>query len=310
MSQGLSKATSPNRPASESPVASLTEAEWYDLSIDWNARIRREIPLLMEVFGPPGAGGGGGAGRGRGSGTGGVSGVGEVSGTGGGSGRVSGVGGGSGAGGVIDAGCGSGHQVAALCKAGYRVVGVDLNEEMLAVARAVASAEGVSPKFVHAAYAELVSRVGGGFDAVYCLANSLAASGSRDAVREAVGEFGKCLRAGGRMFVQVLNFPPMRREVPCVKGPRVTKVGGVEYISVRNFAFEPDAALVSNITMWNDGGWKCHAQGRKLYPVTLEELRGFCGESSLRIDHVWGGYGKEPFDAERSVDLIIAATRV
>lgn len=251
-----------------SPVATLTESEWYDLSIDWDARIKREIPLLAEVFGPPGGGG------------------------------------------VLDAGCGSGHQVVALAQAGYRVVGADLNEGMLSVARATAGKTGLSPTFVQTPYADLMTTVGTGFDAVYCLANSLAAAGTRELVRNAVAQFSRCLRVGGRLFVQVLNFPPMRKEVPCVKGPRITRVGGIEYVSVRNFAFDDQSALVSNITLWNDGGWRCHAQGRRLYPVTFDELRTYCGESNLRIDATWGGYGKEPFDPDRSIDLIVTATRV
>jgi hypothetical protein len=167
---------------------------------------------------------------------------------------------------------------------------------------------------VQTAYTDLVSSVGTGFDAVYCLANSLAAAGTRDLVRNAAEQFSRCLRVGGRLFVQVLNFPPMRREVPCVKGPRVTRVGGVEYVSVRNFAFDDNSALVSNITLWkdagNNGAWRCHSQGRRLYAVTPGELTSFCKESNLRIDSTWGGYGKEPFDPDRSVDLIVAATRV
>jgi SAM-dependent methyltransferase len=32
-------------------------AEWYDRSINWDARLKRELPFLKEVFGPPGPGG-------------------------------------------------------------------------------------------------------------------------------------------------------------------------------------------------------------------------------------------------------------
>ena len=32
-------------------------AEWYDRTVNWDARLRREIPLLCDVFGPPGDGG-------------------------------------------------------------------------------------------------------------------------------------------------------------------------------------------------------------------------------------------------------------
>jgi len=252
---------------SHSPVTTLTEAEWYDLGIDWEARMRREIPVLMEVFGPPGGGG------------------------------------------ILDAGCGTGHQAAALSQRGYRVVGADVSEEMLAVARRTAQRVGAAPSFVCTPYAELPAKVGLGFDGVYCLANSLAAAGTREAVEQAIRRFAECLRPGGRLFIQVLNFPPMRKEIPCVKGPRVTVVDGVEYVSVRNFAFGGNDVLVGNITFWKEGTWRCHAQGRRLYPVTLDELRTFCSAADLNIDTTWGSYAKEPFDADRSGDLILVATR-
>ena len=35
----------------------FTSAEWYDRTINWAARLAREIPVLIEMFGPPGEGG-------------------------------------------------------------------------------------------------------------------------------------------------------------------------------------------------------------------------------------------------------------
>ena len=32
-------------------------AEWYDQSINWDARLQREIPVFVDVFGAPGDGG-------------------------------------------------------------------------------------------------------------------------------------------------------------------------------------------------------------------------------------------------------------
>ncbi len=259
---------SSNPPPTDSPVATLTEAEWYDLSIDWNARLRREIPVLVEVFGPPGGGG------------------------------------------LLDAGCGTGHQASALSQRGYRVVGADLSEEMLAVARRTADRNEPKPTFVCAPYAEFHSRVGGGFDGVYCLANSLAAAGSRDALSTALHQFAECLRPGGRLFLQVLNFDRMRKENPCVKGPRVTNVDGVEYVSVRQFHFIEDATQVTNITLWQQGGWRFHSHARRLYPVSVDELRGFIDAAGMRIDSTWGSYAREPFNPQRSDDLIVVASRV
>ncbi|MDO8630378.1 MAG: class I SAM-dependent methyltransferase, partial [Phycisphaerales bacterium] len=187
------------KPQSVIPAWSSDEgARWYDRSIDWSARLSREVPVLCEVFGQPAAGG------------------------------------------VLDAGCGSGHQAAALAKRGYRVVGADASEFMLSVARQIASNENANVRWVRAAYTELCQTVGAGFDGVYCLGNSLAAAGSREGVRAAVEQFGKCLRPGGRLFIQVLNFERMRKEIPCVQGPRVAHVEGREYVSVRQFHFVED----------------------------------------------------------------------
>ena len=72
---------------------SFEHAELYDRSIDWSARLAREIPTLMAVLGPPGAGG------------------------------------------ILDAGCGPGRQACALAERGYRVVGADLSEASLELAR-------------------------------------------------------------------------------------------------------------------------------------------------------------------------------
>ncbi len=240
---------------------------WYDKGINWSARLGREIPLLVDVFGEPGDGG------------------------------------------LIDAGCGTGRQVCALAQQGYRMVGADASDEMIVMARSLARELAVDAAFHVSPYAEMNERLGGGFGGVYCLGNALAAAGSEDAVREALGQFSKCLRAGGRLFVQVLNFEPMRKELPCVRGPRVSVVDGREYISTRNFQFYDDRAVVTNTTLWQDDGWKQRSHSGRLYPLSLEQIQTWCAEVGLRIDETWGNYQRDEFDVTSSVDLIFVATR-
>lgn len=253
--------------ASDSFGSTFDSAEWYDRSINWSARIGREIPVLMDVFGPPGQGG------------------------------------------LLDAGCGTGRQAHALGERGYRVVGADLNEHMIEVARASGGAGPSSVSFVVTPYATLHEHAGGGFDGVYCLGNALAAAGSREGVAEAVDQFARCLRPGGRLFIQVLNYAVMRNEDPCVRGPRLATVDGRHYVSVRHFVFYEDHARVTNVTLWNDGEWHQRAHCGRIYPMSLEELRGWLENSGMHIDEVSGSYAREPFDPGTSIDLIVAATR-
>jgi glycine/sarcosine N-methyltransferase len=251
----------------QDPEAIFRSPKWYDQSINWQARIDREIPVLTDVFGPPGQGG------------------------------------------VIDAGCGTGRQACALAAAGYRVTGADISDEMLEMAAAHAKKVEADVRFVQSSYASLHEQLGGGFDGLYCLGNALAASGEKEEVRRAIHQFASCLRPGGVLFVQVLNFLPMRRDQPCVRGPRVSRVDDREYISVRQFHFEADRLQVTNITIYNDGAWRQRAHGGSLYPIGLDELRSLCDESGLSIEHEWGSYKREAFDIDNSVDLIIVARR-
>ena len=246
----------------------FASAKWYDRTINFSARLARELPVLIDVLGPPGEGG------------------------------------------VLDAGCGTGHQACALAERGYRVVGADASEEMLDLARRRAGEGSAAVEFERTPYATMHEKLGGGFDGVYCLGNSLAAAATADEVAEAIDQFARCLRPGGRLFVQILNFVPMRSMVPCVRGPRVSTVDGREYVSVRQFHFSGDSVQVTNITIWNDSGWKQRAHGGTLYPIGLDELQKWCDTSGLRIDEKWGSYAREPFDVDSSTDLLIAGTRL
>lgn len=254
----------------DSPQANtlFTRADWYDRTINWSARLRREIPVLVDVMGPPGEGG------------------------------------------VLDVGCGTGRHACALADRGYRVVGADLSEQMLHIAEHTARAAAQQVAFVLTPYATLHEKVGGGFDGVYCLGNALAAAGTRRAVSEALAQFAQCLRPGGRLFIQIVNFPLMRLEEPCVRGPRVAKVDGVEYVSIRHFVFVDDSINVTNVTLWRDSAWRYRTHTGTLYPVCLDQLSAWCRSFDLRIDETWGGYSREAFDADRSTDLLIVATRL
>ncbi|MFQ5495175.1 MAG: class I SAM-dependent methyltransferase, partial [Phycisphaerae bacterium] len=191
----------------------------------------------------------------------------------------------------------------------YRVTGVDASEEMLDLAREHAGLADESVTFVPSTYADLPRAVSGGADGLYCLGNALAAAGSRQGVAEAVAAFAASLRPGGRLFIQVLNFEPMRAEGFCVRGPRVSVVDGRELVSVRHFHCARDTAEVTNITLFNEDGWRMRSHRGTLYPLRLDELRGWCAENGLRVDDVWGGYDRQPLDPKTSIDLILVATR-
>ena len=242
-------------------------AAWYDRTINWEARLGREIPVLCDVFGPPGDGG------------------------------------------IIDAGCGPGRQACAMAERGYRVIGVDVSDEMLGLATGRAAESGGDVSFVTSTYAELANRVGGGHDGVYCIGNGLAVAGTQPDVAASLRGLCGSLRPGGRLFLQTLNFTLMRGEDPCVRGPRVVTVDGVEYLSQRTYHFEQETVEIVNTTIWNDGGWQMRAWTGRLIPLELETLTGWLEACGMRVVHVWGSYAQESFEIERSRDLIVVSEK-
>jgi len=211
-------------------------------------------------------------------------------------------------GGLIDAGCGTGRHATALAERGYTVVGADASEEMLALANEWSTGRD-RLRFAHASYSELSNVVGSGYDGLYCLGNSLAAAGSKEGVIAAVEQFAACLRPGGRLFVQILNFAPMRSESPCVRGPRVTTVDGLEYVSFRQFHFDATGADITNVTFYRDKSWHKRVGGGRLYTIGRDEFVDTCIRAGFTIDELWGDYQRNDFDIEASSDLILVGAR-
>ena len=239
-------------------------------------------------------------------------------------------------GGLVDAGCGSGRHVCALAELGYRVVGIDLSEEMLEVARRRAQEASADVTFVLSDYATMHERIGGGFDGLFCLANSLPAAGTAEGVSKALDQFARCLRTGGRFCLEVLNFTPMRADLPWnpdpppdgaqeskgsapnargISGAQGNSKGGVQHVagddpSEPGFQLDPQKVCVSKITIGDGSDAKQRSTQRRLYPVTIDEMHTWCEASGLRIDEKWGSPMREPFDVARSIDLFIIGTRL
>ncbi len=279
----------PNKPAGRPRPPSA--AEFYENIVQWDARLARDLPVLIDVLGPPEDGG------------------------------------------LLDAGCGPGHHACALAARGYKVVGTDPDEEMLAVARKEAAEASLPVRFELASYAEMYDKVGGGFDGLYCLGNSLAAAGTRELVIDAIRHFARCLRPGGRFFLDCLNFTPMlpgfggmigvvgptafppsaapipspasKSEPPASQPPPAqppTSIGPGVVIGVGTSRI--DGVSISE----TPSEAKPPKKGR-LYPHNVYELREWLNAAGLRIDHEWGSFGREPYDISTSPDHLIAGTK-
>jgi SAM-dependent methyltransferase len=106
---------------------------------------------------------------------------------------------------LIDLGCGTGRLLLPFAQRGSRVLGVDLSEEMLAVAREKARAVGADVSLLRANLVSLDCLVPASFDCAACLFSTLGMVLGAGMRRRVVENVYRLLRPGGRFILHVHN---------------------------------------------------------------------------------------------------------
>ncbi|WP_346864149.1 class I SAM-dependent methyltransferase [uncultured Draconibacterium sp.] len=134
---------------------------------------------------------------------------------------------------MLDIGCATGELAFQLAKAGSNVIGIDLNEDLLASAvgsSGIQSADSSArelelelpnPKFQKRNMLELKQDFQGGeFDAVLCFGNTLVHLNSEEEVLEMFEGVKTVVKPGGQFLIQLLNYDyivgEQRSELPLI----------------------------------------------------------------------------------------------
>lgn len=210
---------------------------------------------------------------------------------------------------VLDLGCGTGGHAIHFARLGLETVGVDPSQAMLAQAKSnAAGVPGV--RLVMAGFGELQARVGGAFDAVICLGNTLPHVLSRDALRAALADIASVLRPGGLLVVQQLNYDRILAQRQRFLGVSASKEQGRDILFFRFYDFG-DETLTFNLVTFrrNDSEWSFQAHSTPLRPILKAELEALLAECGFWPLEFFGDYERRPFVANESNDLVLVAKR-
>jgi len=213
---------------------------------------------------------------------------------------------------IVDAACGTGRHAIALTQRGYDVVGADPSAGMIERARHNAQAEGVKVRFEVAGFAELHEKLGGGFDGLLCLGNSLPHATTPAALAAALADFAACLRAGGLLLVQNRNFDRVLQGRERWMEPQSHRDNDKEWLFLRFYDFQTDGALRFNlITLHRHGDqpWQQRMLSASLWPWRQQELLQALQPAGFHNVACYGDNHGAPFDPFRSPNLIITARR-
>lgn len=181
---------------------------------------------------------------------------------------------------ALDAGCGTGVHTIILTKIGVPVIGVDASAEMLAIARTNALKEGVRPEFRQEFFESLPTEWDGGFDAVFCLANSLAGVQNAERLSLSLQSFYRVLKPGGHVIIQVLNLSGFRRQ-----HRRIIKVSSEQNLTfVRFLDFDELDTRLNVLVLEHELGEVRHTfSSQSILPITSQLL-----SAAGRVNHFSG----------------------
>ena len=211
--------------------------------------------------------------------------------------------------------CGTGGHVVALAERGFDVLGFDIDEDALALARqkidsaaaTIASSGGKAEiKLLDMSKA---GELGPSFDAAFCLGNALPGMSQLLAALRGVAG---ALRPGGLFLTQNLNYDLRWHEktqfFPVLSGQTTD-----EEVLLVKFA-DYDAEHINFHALFlarpkAGGAWQTHPRSSRQVPLLLDYLSGLLSEAGLGGIEAWGDFAKSPFDPAKSNDLVVMARK-
>lgn len=212
---------------------------------------------------------------------------------------------------VLDAACGTGQHLIALADQGFDVSGADFSVGMIERARQNAQSAHHAIPLEVAGFGQLADVFGqNSFDAVLCLGNSLPHVLDEQSLRDAVADFRKTLRPGGKLILQNRNFDQVLVAKNRWMGPQTYREGDHTWIFARFYDFDPDERITFNIQILSSQGEDAFQQkvvSTRLWPLTKGQLVSEVEAAGFVAIHLYGNLEGSDFDPETSENLVVVA---
>jgi len=208
---------------------------------------------------------------------------------------------------VLDAACGTGWHAAMFHSWKLRVEAADLSEAMIHRAQGRFS-ETKRLRWVVRGFHQPIAPAEP-FDAVVCTGNSLALAPDWATVRQAAREMLSAVRKGGILIVHMLNLWHLA-DGPCVwqKSKRATLPSG-ETLILKGVHRCGSQGFVDLVLSSFPSGSLMHSESVPFLGLEQTELAEMAREAGAARTEFFGGYQDQPYDRQKSVDLVMVAER-
>jgi len=210
---------------------------------------------------------------------------------------------------ILDAACGTGMHALALAERGYLVTGADQSSQMVLAARHNAAKADRTVDFENVGFGELANRFGKEqFDAVLCLGNSLPHLLKDSDLKNALSDFLVCLKKGGFLVIQNRNFDAVMKTRSRWMSPQEFQEGYDQWVFQRFYDFDSDDLIRFNmVTLKRTGDlpWESRVDSTYLRPLLQADLEKALESAGFDCICCYGNLMGESFDPLNSENLIL-----
>jgi glycine/sarcosine N-methyltransferase len=208
---------------------------------------------------------------------------------------------------VLDLACGTGTYSLSLALKGHRVDAIDLDEEMVQLAK---SKGGVYANFVQGDMTKLHEEFQGKrYDLVYCIGNSIVHLKNKERIEKFIDGIYETLTDEGALTVQIVNYDRIIKydikTLPTIERPEK----GVKF--TRNYNYKQEEETVefkTQLIINKNGKEEVYENSVDLVALQKDEIKDMFHKAGFKDIKIYGSFSEEEFNDE-SFALVIKGVK-
>jgi SAM-dependent methyltransferase len=204
---------------------------------------------------------------------------------------------------ILDLCCGPGRYTTELAKMEYEVVGIDINEDYVALARKLAEQERVSPEIIVGDMREI--SYAGSFDAVISVGTSFGFFATETENELVIESIARSLKPGGHFLLEMGNRDYLLKNFEA-SSSRENPDGSLTEVH-RSFDYVRSRINTTFRRSSNDELLETWSHSWRAY--SLVEVISLLSQSNLDLVDTFGGWKSEPFDVDATRMVVISKKR-
>ena len=204
---------------------------------------------------------------------------------------------------LLDLACGTGTYSEKLADMGFNVTGVDLDDSMIATAKAKQASD--RTQYIAADMTDGVSAPQDGIDSAYCIGNSLPHLASIEHVAAAFRAWHGVLVSGGKLIVQIVNFDRFAVDHK-IDLPSIERNG---FAFERRYLPAGRGKVTFSTLLHVPGETDTYSNSIDLLVIGKDSLSSLLEDCGWKPSRFFGGYSGQPHDKAESFLTICVAEK-